>query len=239
MREIPWSPITGLLLDLDNTLYDYNKAHQPALREVVQFLSQKTGVVKEDIEKEYGVARGMIHQQLKGKASSHNRLLYFQKLLENINKPIMPYALEAYDLYWDVFIEHIVLFDEVMSFLEKNQDKRICILTDLTADIQHKKLHKLGLSSYIHALVTSEEVGVEKPDRGMFECGLKKLGCMKEEVCMIGDNYEKDVMGAVELGMKAIWVNKEGGERRERALVVEVEDLNFSLMSSPLSRGRQ
>jgi putative hydrolase of the HAD superfamily len=43
-------------------------------------------------------------------------------------------------------------------------------------------------------LVSSEEAGAEKPDPKVFELSLEKLGLKKDEVVMIGDNYEKDIM---------------------------------------------
>ena len=103
------------------------------------------------------------------------------------------------------------LFDGVIEFLEQN-DKTICFLTDLTAYIQYRKLEKTGLFKYCKYIVTSEEAGVEKPDKQIFNLALKKLNMSFNEVCMIGDSWERDIVGAIELNIKPYWKSTEKSE---------------------------
>ena len=79
----------------------------------------------------------------------------------------------------------------------------ICIVTDMIAKIQIRKLQKLGISQYIKYLVTSEEVGVEKPNHKIFQTALNKLDLPSQNVIMIGDNEEKDIKGAESIGIKS------------------------------------
>ena len=73
----------------------------------------------------------------------------------------------------------------------------------MQARFQIKKLEKLKLSKKIDFLVTSEEVGVEKPDLRIFSSALAKLNIKKDQVIMIGDNHEKAIMGARQYGINA------------------------------------
>ena len=82
---------------------------------------------------------------------------------------------KIYNIYWDTFLENMIPFDEVYEFLEKYKNK-ICLVTDLTAHIQYRKIEKLRLNKYISRVVTSEEVGKEKPHPYMFILALEKLG---------------------------------------------------------------
>jgi HAD superfamily hydrolase (TIGR01450 family) len=48
---------------------------------------------------------------------------------------------------------------------------------------------------------------VGKPDSFAYEFVLKKFKLNKEEVLMVGDTYETDILGAVNAGINAAWVN--------------------------------
>ncbi len=199
----------AILLDLDNTLYDYEPIHHASIKNVESF-SIKNGFVKstKEFQEIFSAARHEIHIELQNTASSHNRLLYFQRFLEKLN--IFPdiFALQMYNCYWDTFISKLELTDEIKKFLIDNSQKKICIVTDLTAHIQFRKIKKLELEKYIDKIVTSEEAGIEKPDSKIFHLALKKLKLTTDDVCMIGDNFEKDILGATKLGIKAFWLNK-------------------------------
>lgn len=213
----------GILLDIDNTLYDYNISHTFAKNKVLEYSMSEFNLSKDDVNIAYEKARKQIHIELCETAASHNRLLYFQRMSEIIGVNPMKYAFEIYNIYWDSFLEVMRPFEGVHELLEKFQDK-ICLVTDLTAHIQYRKIKKLGLEKYCKALVTSEEAGREKPHPYMFIMGLKKLGLKADEVCMIGDSFKKDVFGATNLGVAAIWINHENKiENHDDQLITEVE----------------
>ena len=71
------------------------------------------------------------------------------------------------------------------------------------AEIQLKKIAHLGISDYIDFVITSEEVGAEKPSKRIFYAALDKLNCDPGEAVMIGDDLKKDISGAEKLGIKA------------------------------------
>jgi len=122
------------------------------------------------------------------------------------------HSLSLYQYYWNIFIDSISLNEGVLEFLEKNQDKKIVWVTDLTADVQYLKIHRLGLTNFVSQIVTSEEAGVEKPASKMFDLALEKIGLKASEVCMIGDSYEKDIKGALNKGIKPFWFTNKATE---------------------------
>lgn len=193
---------SGVLLDLDNTLYGYEAAHQPAIETTLQHLSQSWNVSSEDVQDAYKKARKKFNTRLAGTAASHHRLLYFQGLCERVEQNPLRWALEAYELYWNTFLDHITLYPEALSFLDmlQTQGKQAAIVTDLTAHIQFRKLAKLGIQNV--TLVTSEEAGHEKPHQAPFQLALTKLDLSPQDTCMIGDSLEKDCLGALALGIK-------------------------------------
>jgi FMN phosphatase YigB (HAD superfamily) len=66
----------------------------------------------------------------------------------------------------------------------------------------------------------SFEAGVAKPDPALFQAALAALEVRPEEAVMVGDSLEKDVLPAVTLGMRAIWVVPAGGSAAEAAPAV-------------------
>ena len=198
----------GLLLDIDNTLYDYNSTHQYALGKVIIYCIDTFKLTEEEIKISYATARKKVHIELSEMASSHNRLLYFQKMLEILKINPLEHSYTIYNIYWDNFLAYIKPFDGINELFKKYKNK-ICLVTDLTAHIQYRKIKQLNLEKYCDKIVTSEEAGREKPHPYMFMLALQKLDLQVGDVCMIGDSFKKDIFGASNLGIQSIWLNKE------------------------------
>ena len=69
------------------------------------------------------------------------------------------------------------------------------------------KIGNTNIARYFGQVIISENVGVNKPDRAIFEYALKVAGANKDESLMIGDSLEADVYGALNFGMDAIYFN--------------------------------
>jgi len=219
----------GLLLDIDNTLYPYNYPHEAGLNAAFSVIESRYGIETRTIMGAYLKAREEVHIRLSETAASHNRVLYFQKLLELLDLPSTTFTLDVYEAYWENFLKEMNAFEGVYEMLEKYKD-RICLVTDLTAHIQHRKIKKLGLDNYVEFMVTSEEAGHEKPHPVMFKLALEKLKCSRDEVCMIGDSFKKDILGASRLGIQSIWLNSSGGtEEHNSPLIKEVNSFETIL----------
>lgn len=212
---------SGILLDLDNTLYDYDVCHNFAINKTAKYFFQKLNIENELFFSLFKKCRERIHDELKFTAASHNRLLYFQRVLEHLLINPMPTALEAYNLYWASFLNKMEFSDGAFEFLQAFKSKGICLITDLDAHIQFRKIQKLKLFNYANFLVTSEEAGIEKPDKRIFKLALNKINKPISEVCMIGDNYDKDIKGALEFGIQSFWMNRTKQKKSRHPLVIE------------------
>jgi putative hydrolase of the HAD superfamily len=210
--SIDLSKKKGVLIDLDNTLYPYHVNHERALATCRELCESKMNISPSQFDEAYAAGRAAIHALLEGQASSHSRLLYFQQVSELLfGSTDVSFALDMEACYWNSFLEEMELFPEAKDFLQNcaNQGLKICIVTDLTAQIQMRKWQKLNLDGLIHFLLSSEEAGIEKPASKIFEIALQKMELSKEEVVMIGDNHKKDVLGAQEAGIVAYLVSLE------------------------------
>jgi putative hydrolase of the HAD superfamily len=75
------------------------------------------------------------------------------------------------------------------------------------------KINGTGLEKYFQHVIISEVVGVNKPDKAIFEHAITLAGATKEESLMIGDSLEADVYGALNFGMDAIYFNPNGSDK--------------------------
>ncbi len=84
---------------------------------------------------------------------------------------------------------------------------RLVLLTNGAPRIQRGKLAGSGLARWFEAVVVSGEFGVGKPDPAIFHHTLQLAGGVADEVVMIGNSFAKDVVGAQNVGIRAIWFN--------------------------------
>lgn len=195
-----------VILDLDGTLYDYNYCNKIAEKKLQEEVEKLFGIEEENFYLLYEQAKKDVKRNLGDTASAHNRLLYMQRLCELVLKKPFCYAMHLYNTYWENMLEHMTCFSYVLPLLEKlsRLEIKVGILTDLTAHIQYRKIERLNIGRYIDFIVTSEEVGIEKPSENMFQTILKKANCRADEAIMIGDSLSRDIMGAQKVGIHAI-----------------------------------
>lgn len=74
----------------------------------------------------------------------------------------------------------------------------------------------IGLSGYFHHIAYSNELGVAKPERLIFDVTLRTLGSIPERALHVGDNLHTDVAGAAAIGMSTVWVDN-GDEPQQKA----------------------
>lgn len=202
--------VKGIIFDLDNTLYEYEEINLSAIDNLGAYVCEKLGITISEFRQAFDYAREATKIGMSECASQHNRMIYCQKALEYLNVNPTLYALEMYDTYWNTMLEQMKLNDGVLELMEKLQKKgiNIGICTDLTTHIQHRKIRKLGLGSYVDYIVTSEEAGVEKPNIKIFQLILNKMGLEAKDTLFVGDSFQKDIIGAFQAGMKPVWYNK-------------------------------
>ena len=199
--------IRAVIFDIDNTLYDYDRAHAAGMEALCAYAKAQLGWSKERFLQEYASVMREIRARAGEVSTIHNRIIRFGYMLEKNGLPLHPYALGMCDTYWRKMvdsIERVPGTDLVLRSLGQS-GFRVGIGTDMTAYIQMRKLDRLGLLAYIDFVVSSEEAGIEKPSEGLFRLCAQKAGCGVEECLFVGDSLEKDYLGAIASGMQAAW----------------------------------
>ncbi|WP_442589355.1 YjjG family noncanonical pyrimidine nucleotidase [Pedobacter sp. AW31-3R] len=108
------------------------------------------------------------------------------------------------------------LFDgseEVLAYLKERYT--LHIISNGFKETTLTKMDLCNLNPYFSNVIISEDVGVNKPDKAIFEYALQKAGALKQESIMIGDSIEADIRGAQAYGIKAIFFNPLNKEKPE------------------------
>jgi len=110
--------------------------------------------------------------------------------------------------YIDNLINFNHLFEGTVEILDYLKPKyKMHIITNGFKEVQHGKLNKSNIDHYFDTVTNSEMVGVKKPNPKIFNHALDKARAKVENSIMIGDNYEADIQGALNLGFEAICFN--------------------------------
>jgi HAD superfamily hydrolase (TIGR01549 family) len=200
----------AVLFDTDNTLYAYEPSHHAGMAAVRTKAALLFNMEGADFDRAYFAARKEVKNQLNGTASSHSRLLYFQRMLEilGLGSQIL-LALDMEQTYWRTFLGRAKLFDGLLQFLESLRAAGVPIaaVTDLTAQIQFRKIVYFGLDRHFDFVVTSEEAGFDKPNPAAFNLAVRKLRPKGDCLWFIGDDAVNDMRGARE-ALRAITFQK-------------------------------
>ena len=189
----------AILIDLDNTLYPYAPAHEAGLQQIAAKVSTKFGITGNEFAKLFAEARNSVKERLGQSASARNRLLYFQEMLEimGLGASIVS-ALDFEQAYWRSFMRAARPFDGVNEFFDEARLRGIplVLVTNLIARIQLQKLVYMGFDDCFSFVVTSEQIGVEKPHPAIFEAAIQRVQCDPASIWMIGDDIDADMAGA-------------------------------------------
>jgi putative hydrolase of the HAD superfamily len=88
---------------------------------------------------------------------------------------------------------------------------QIAVLSNGNQKQQEEKVSRTGLGRYVDVVLTSDQLGVAKPDPSAFELACVHLGVPPHAAVYIGDQLEVDALAATAAGLRGIWLNRNGG----------------------------
>ncbi len=196
-----------VLLDVDNTLLDFNMCAAEALKDALSewdipfteemfpvFLScnkylweqiEKSTLTKEEL---YKIRFRMIFDTLG--ISGPEPSLIDARFREGISQGAVP----------------IRGAHELLSYLSKKYT--VCVASNASHARQVNRLTKANMIRFVEHVFSSEEIGHPKPEKAFFDACLARLGNVsRDEVVMIGDSLTADIAGGAQSGIKTIWFN--------------------------------
>ncbi len=101
-----------------------------------------------------------------------------------------------------------------LSEIERRGIKMAIVSNTGFIDGRHMRivLERLGISQFINVLIFSNEVGVAKPSKLVFQALVEKSGVDGRRILHIGDNLKADYEGATSCGIRALHLSAEQKE---------------------------
>lgn len=210
--------VTTIIFDLDDTLYNENTYVVGAFRTVCEYLSSKydldnKGLYKDIIEIFNNYGRGKIFNILCEKYTLDENINNLVKIYRN-SKPELK-------LYNDAL--------EILNWL--NQKKyNIGLVTDGDSTVQYNKIKFLNIDKFIEKIVVSDDFGKDywKPHEKPYLEVINYFNVKPSQCIYVGDNPNKDFLGAKKLGLTTIRIIREEGDHMKTFLSKEFEaDFNI------------
>lgn len=201
--------IEHVFFDLDHTLWDFDKNSSLAFHSI--FRKNGISVELEKFLKVYAPINANYWKLYSENKVSQTHLRY-KRLKESFDQLKMIVSDEQIEILSSDYIDFLPsnnhLLEGAVDLLEYlKPNYKLHIITNGFHEVQHKKLKNSGIFPFFDTITTSEDVGLKKPNKLIFEKALETAGASVSNSVMIGDNLEADILGATEIGMRAILYN--------------------------------
>lgn len=212
MSHAIWKPVKWLFFDLDDTLWNFSANSNISLRKLYE-ISPILRKLFKDIEefiKIYHINNALMWDlYARGEVDTHRlKVERWRRTLSAKTFEVLTAVCEELDTtYLEILAqgqEKLAGVEEMLQRLTKQY--LIAVLSNGFSKTQYKKLHYSGLEKYVTRTIVSEEIGINKPSRKIFDYAIQETGAT-EPYMMIGDNGETDIYGAMKAGWHAIWFN--------------------------------
>ena len=112
---------------------------------------------------------------------------------------------------------------EVLEYLKERY--HLYILSNGLREVQAGKIRLAGLERYFCKVIVSEDIGDPKPYAPIFHFALSATQSYVEDSLMIGDSWEKDIVGAAGIGMHQVFYDVEGRSELPFRPTYHIKDL--------------
>ncbi|MDO5711429.1 MAG: HAD family hydrolase [Micrococcales bacterium] len=209
----PWvQPIRALVLDIDDTLVDTQAAMREAgARAASAALPWLDSAAHQAIsDTYYDDHGGHFDAYTRGELTfPDQRRLRFEGSLRHLGLPAAhAQSFGAYEVaYLEAFAQVQTLFDDVSVLFTAARERAValCLLTNSGAEQTALKLKAVGLEG-IAPVVTTDTLGVGKPDPRLFARACALAGVEPQAAVCVGDTLDTDVRGALGAGMRVAWL---------------------------------
>ncbi len=199
-----------ILFDADETLFDFNKAEESALEKTM--VGHGIDYDNEHHLGHYREVNRVIWDELeKGLITAKElKVERYRRFFEELGMSIDPQKFS--DNYLVALGEMAFLFNGAKEILDELHKKyKLILITNGLAKVQRSRLEKTLLQNYFQSIVISEEIGISKPNPGIFEHAFKSVNhSNKKTALIVGDSLKSDIKGGINFGIDTCWYNPTG-----------------------------
>ena len=200
-----------IMMDIDNTLLDFDAAERKALLETLQQFSLPCDEAA--VSRYHEINSSLWGELNKGKIRRDKLVIErFDRFVKEIGA-----AAKATELN-RAYTEHLATHADVIPGAEEALQELADVATMIavsngTESVERGRLKLSGFEKYFDDIFVSEAVGVSKPNPKIFQMAMRKLGIEhSDKVLVVGDSLSADIQGGVNAGLDTCWVNMNGLE---------------------------
>ncbi len=203
--------VKAIIFDFDYTLENFERAEKFGEKELARLVEERFHVDKRLFLKEFYSNKKKFLKKRR-KPIYYSRGLWTAKALKSLNVKFKKSEIENLEnLFWKKVSSKISLYKhtkEVLYLLKKRF--KLALLTDSDGKRKFKmmRIKKLGIEKYFDAVITTDQIKFNKPDKRCFIAAADKLRVQPHDCIMVGDHPETDLLGAKRVGMKTVWLMK-------------------------------
>ncbi|WP_158862639.1 HAD family hydrolase [Leifsonia sp. AG29] len=207
-----------VLFDLDDTLFAHRAAVEAGIRSYTERLGPPYGALEagelvalwHDLEEEH------YHSYLAGDLDFEGQRR--ARARDFAARHGVGLRDEEASAWFADYFEHYVaawsLHDDALPCLDALERAfpgvRFGVITNGDLAFQRRKVEAVGLDARIDHLIASGEVGITKPDRGIFQYACDLFGAATAEAAYVGDRLRTDAIGAAQAGLTGVWLDRRG-----------------------------
>lgn len=223
-----------IFLDLDDTIWDFHANSKEAIHDV--FYAEKLDDYFADFEgfySKYSERNLELWSQYGHGLISKDFLIVerFLHLLKEAGINDETLALKMNSDYLDFLATKTILKSHALELLDfcVSQKLPMTIISNGFTEVQFRKLRSSNIEHYFSHVVLSEAAGSLKPDSAIFNHALRLNNAKAEEALMIGDSFDADIVGAVNAGIDALFLNNTGKKFEIPEKVIEIKSLEEAI----------
>lgn len=133
------------------------------------------------------------------------------------------------ELHRGIARKRLRLYPQVQETLnELRSHYRMAVVSDAQSAYAVPELRAVGLLQYFNPIIISGDYGYRKPDPRLFQKALDALQVRPEQALFLGNDLYHDILGAQQVGMKAIFVAYNQGNRSYDSIVPDYTIYQFA-----------
>lgn len=199
-----------VLLDADNTLFDFDAAEHTALARALEERGYPATPESEALYLQYNLALWAAFDR--GEVKLDFLLVErFRQLSAALGGSDDPVAFNRD--YLTYLGEDATLIPGALELCQSlvGAGCRLALATNGVARVQWARLKASPIALLLEEVFISEELGVQKPQTAFFQCALARMGATDlRRTVMVGDGLQSDIRGGIGSGMDTIWYNPKG-----------------------------
>lgn len=198
-----------VLMDLDDTLLDFHSSEAWALKNALSSLGVDSS---EKTVARYSEINDSLWKKLEQGKITRERLLVerFEILFSELGADCS--AHETWKMYESYLSKTHFFVPHAKELLEDIYNEyELYIVSNGTASVQHGRIACSELSKYFRGIFISQEIGINKPQKGFFDYCFNKIpDFLKEKAIIVGDSLTSDIKGGNNAGIQTCWYNPRG-----------------------------